>query len=186
MPAATSTMAVLGLAGAGVQAFGQYQQGQQEKQMYEYNAKVAEAEAGATKAVAQREADIIRQNAVLNEYRQRKQQAAMTGAQVGAYAASGVKVNTGSPLNVIADSIANSELEIQIGQWNAKNEANATLYNAEIAGMKGKSQADMYRRYGANAATNAMFRAGSTLITGGTEGIWKLQNEKPGGKKTIG
>lgn len=177
MPA---SMAALSLAGSAVSAFGQYQQGQEQKSMYEYNAKLAEQEAATTRMMAKRETDVIRQNAVLNEYRQRKELAMNTGSQVGAYSASGVSVSTGSPLNVIADSIANQELEIQIGQWNAKNEISAVNYNAEIGASRSMNDAAMKRKYGENAATNAMFQAGSTLLTGATESGWKLGNEKIG------
>lgn len=178
MPAMTSVLAAVGLVGAGVSAYGQYQAGQEAKSQENYNAQVLQQQAAAQRASAAREAEIIRQNATLNEYRQRKQMAINVGSQVGAYAKSGVAVGTGSPLDVIADDIANQELEIQLGQWNAKNDAATTIYNAEIGAKKSESEAEMRRRYGRAAATNATYQSVGTLLSSGTQYGSYLSKEK--------
>jgi len=180
MPAITSVLAVAGLVGGGISAFGQMQAGQEEKQAQDYNAQILEQNAATERAVAARETDIIKQNAVLNEYRARKSLAITTGEQTGSYAARGVSVGTGSPLDVMADSIANATLEIDIANWNAENEAKATTYNAEIAAKNKESEARLRRLYGKSAATNSMYSGLGTLLTSGTTAYDRLSKEKIG------
>jgi len=146
-------------------AYGTYQSGQEQKKMGEYNASVMEGEANLIKAGAARENEIIRQNAVLQEYRARKQQAVDVGSMVGAFARSGVSVNTGSPLNYIADQIANSELSISIDKWNAENNVATNTYNSEVSALNKQSNAKLQRIYGTSAATNATYSAAGTLLS---------------------
>ena len=172
-----TTMAVMALVGGAVSAYGQYQQGQETKQAQDYNAAIEEQSATLIRAGAEREAGIIKQNAILNEYRQRKQLAMVTGQQVGGYAARGVAVGTGSPLDVIADSISNAELEIAIGKWSAQYEADITKYNAELAAKNKESSAELRRRYGKSAATQAGYQSVGTLLTSGTTAYSRLGKE---------
>jgi len=172
-------LALMGLIGSVFSAFGQYSQGQENKRAQDYNASVLEGEAGITRAGAARESEIIRQNAILNEYRQRKSMDIVTGAQVGAYSRAGVSVATGSPLDVIADSIANAELEISIDKWNAENQIGVTKYNAEIGALNKESEARFRRLYGKSAATNANYQAVGTLLSSGTQYGSALSKEKP-------
>lgn len=148
-----------------ISMYGSYQSGQDAKKAADYNAKIEEEEAGLIRAGAERETEIIKQNAVLNEYRQRKELETLTGRQVGGYAASGVSVGTGSPLDVVADSIATNELDIAINKWNAENEASMVAYNAETSARGKESSATMLRRYGQASATKGMYQAGSTLLS---------------------
>ena len=180
MPAITSTLAIASLIGGGISAFGQMQAGQEQKQQQEYNAQISEQESALIKASAARETSIIGQNQVLNEYRMRKEQAIMTGQQVGGYAKAGVAVGTGSPLNVIADSISASELEISIGKWNAENDIATTKYNAEIGATQKLNEAQMRRRYGTSAARTAGYQSVGTLLTSGTSAYDRLSKEKIG------
>ena len=189
MPAITSVLAIAGLVGGGISAYGQMKQGQEEQQAQSYNALVLEQQAGMERAAAVREAEIIRQNAVLNEYRSRKSLAIVTGEQVAGYAARGVSVGTGSPLDVYADTIANAELEISIGNWTAENEIATAKYNAEVAARNRESEARMRRLYGKSAATSAGYQAIGTLLSSGTVAYDRLSKEKIGykpGKTTIG
>lgn len=158
MPAILPAVAAVGgLIGTGITVAGQLQQGKEQKQAQEYNAQISE-----------QEADIVRQNAVLNEYKARKSLAQSAGTQIAGYAKSGVNF-TGSPLDVIADSIANAELDISINKWNSENEA------------RGKeSEARMRRYYGLQDEKLAKTKAVSTLLTEGTQGIYRLSKEKIG------
>lgn len=177
MPAMTSIMAGAALAGGAVSAFGQYKQGQDAKAQQAYNASIAEQQAQILKANGQREATIIGQNQVLNETRQRKELQTSVGAMTGAYSGRGVSVNTGSPLDVIADSISNAELEINIGKWNAKNEIDATLYNAEVGASNLNSEARMRRLYGESAAANATYSSVGTLLSSGATAYDRYGNQ---------
>jgi len=163
MPTMTSSLAALALIGGGVSAFGQLKEGIETKKAYDYNAQIA-----------QQEAEIVRQNAALNLYRQRKQAAEITGEQIAGYAKRGVSVTTGSPLDVVADSIANAELEIQIGQWSSEQEA-----------RRKESEAKMLKYYGKEELNLSRIKAAGTLLTSGVEAGYRFSKEKIG-KKRIG
>ena len=175
MPALTSVLAVAGLIGGGVSAWGQYNQGQQAKQAGEINAGINEGEA----SIATANAGLIRQNAILNEYRQRKALKQTTGTQVAGYAKAGVAF-TGSPLDVIADSISNSELEIAISK--ANSETDARNKEAEASGKL--TEARLRRLYGKSAESNANMQAYSTLLQSGVQAGSSLSKEKWNTPKT--
>ena len=180
MPAMTSVLAVASLVGGGISAIGQYQQGQETKKAQEFNATVNEQEAELIKSSASRENEILKQNAILNEYRMRKSADTLMGQQIGAYAKSGVSASTGSPLDVIADSLATSELEISIDKWNAENNISTNTYNAEIESSNKLSEARMRRIYGQNAVNNSIYSGVGTLLTSGTTAYDRLKKEKIG------
>lgn len=142
MPAASSYLAVAGLIGGGISAYGSYKAGEESKEQADYNAITAETERTHIEAVGE-----------LNEFRRRKQLATATGEQIAKYAKSGVKF-TGSPLDVIADSIANAELEIAIGKFNIKTEAE----------RKSQEAAEL-RRYGRVQQRAGQYQAASTLLS---------------------
>ena len=156
MPALPTVLAVAGLAGGVMSAYGQLQQGEETQQTQNYNAQLDE-----------QQAQVARQNAILNEYRARKEQGIMTGLQMGGYAKSGVSVGTGSPLDVIADSISNSELEIQMRN-----------YNSEVEARNKESEARMRRLYGQNAVTQSKYQAVGTLLSSGTTALSRFGKEK--------
>jgi len=127
-----ATMAVVGLVGGGLKAFGQFQQGQTAEDVAESNAQILDDQA-----------DIIKQGAKLDEFRKRKQLKQFVGTQTASHAKSGVEF-TGSPLDVIQDTVANAELEISIGKFNSevasrrkKSEAGRTRFAGEAAGKAG-------------------------------------------------
>ena len=172
-------MAGAALVGGAVSAYGQYQQGQDAKKAANYNANIAQQEAGFIRANAAQEASLIRENAVLNEYRSRKQLKMNMGSQVASYAARGVTF-TGSPLDIIADSIANQELEIQINKWNSKSEEIGVMNRGAQQSSLRESQAKMMRMQGQSAANAGMWNAAGTLLQTGSTAISRFCKEKIG------
>lgn len=137
-----TAMAVIGLGGGILKSVTQLSAGQKEQEAFDYNAGIAE-----------QEAELIKQGADLDEYRSRKRLKSFTGEQIASYAKSGVEL-TGSPLDVIQDSIANAELEISIDR-----------FNSETAASKKKSEAKRGRQYGKDARTSSYLKAGGTLLS---------------------
>ena len=183
MPVFTpAVMAGTALAGGAIGAIGSIQQGQDTKKMYNYNASLADMQSKQVQAAADQEAALIGQNAVLNEYRQRKELAYATGRQVAGYAGSGVRADTGSPLKVMADDLSNAELEIAMGQWNAKADAIRTKNFARQQSSKLTSSANMMRKYGDSASRAGMFGAASSLLSSVGTGYNRLSTEKFGNK----
>lgn len=134
---------VLGLLGSGFDAFGQYQQGKEEKWAQDYNA-----------TIANQQAQSERRNAKVAEYISRKELNQAIGAQRMAYAKSGVAFS-GSAIDVMVDSIANAELGMAIDR-----------YNSEIAARGLDSEAAVRRYYGKQATNKALTNVGNTLLGG--------------------
>lgn len=175
MPMVAAAVSVIG---AGVSAYGSYAQGEESRKAQNANASVAEQEAAALRASGQREADIIGQNAVLNEVRARKELDKSKGTMVSSYAKRGVNF-TGSPLDAIADSVSNAEMEIALGNYNSKIEADTALYNSKIGALNKESEARMRRLYGQNAVTNSLYSGAGTLLSSGSQAITRYKNEIP-------
>lgn len=165
MGATASTFAGLEFLTGSMGAISEWMGGDRTKNAYDYNAAIADHEAG-----------LIRQGASLNEYRQRKEMKSVVGSQIAGYGSSGVEF-TGSPLTVIKDSMANAELEIAIGQ-----------FNSEMAARRKESEAKMGRYYGKEAQTAARISSiGSFLETAGDFASKQYVPGKTGkGKTKIG
>lgn len=158
MAAITSVLAVAGLIGGGLSAYGQIQSAKVEQTGREYNAQISEQEAGR-----------IRESSLLTEFKQRKQLRQNVGSMVASTAGSGIEF-TGSPLDVIKDSIANAELDISIGK-----------YNAEVEAKRKEDEARLERYYGKQAVKSSYYSAGSTLLTSAATAGFRLS--EIGGKK---
>jgi hypothetical protein len=125
-----------------IQGFGQYQSGQQAQGAYNYNA-----------ALQYQNAQVVRQSADLTEYQQKKNLESIVGRQQAQYAASGVSVTSGSPMDVMVETLSKGYLDIAISR-----------YNSEIAARGYESQAEMDRYYGKQAAREGSMRAGLSLL----------------------
>lgn len=156
MPQVTSILAAASLIGGGLSAWGQIKEGQEQRQANEYNAQISEQEAG-----------VVRQNQVLNEYRQRKQLKQDVGSMTAAVAKSGIEM-TGSPLDVIKDSIANAELDIDIGK-----------YNSEVEARGKENDARLRRYYGQQDESLSYVKAASTLLATGATAYDRYSKRVP-------
>lgn len=138
-----SASGILGLIGTGVSAISSIMKGSSQKEMAEYNAKVAEAEG------------VAKENAAAYEERmfQRKMDRLLAGQRVG-YAKSGV-VNEGTPLLVMQDTVGQGEMDSQ-----------AILYGGAVGKSRALSQASMYRLYGEQAEAEGWLGAGTSLLSG--------------------
>lgn len=131
----------------GLSAFGLFQSGQQEKSAYAYNASLAE-----------QNAQVVRQSYQLTEYQKKKNLEAMVGTQAAQFAAGGVSVTSGSPIDVMTDTLSKGYLDIAIDK-----------YSSELAARVYESQAAMDRYTGKQAAREGIFKSGLTLLQAATE-----------------
>lgn len=137
---------VASAAGAGVSAYGSYQQGKAQRRMAEYNAKVAEANA----KVAERDG-----REIANAQRRRNER--ILASQRASSAKSGV-TGVGTSLIVAADQTMQLELD-----------ALETERQGEIQGYNLRQQAKLDRA-GGNAAYKAgLWSAGGTLLSGAAD-----------------
>ena len=107
----------------------QIRQAQQQRQVFEFNAKLNRQKAELAKTAG----DIRRD-------RLRRQKASFTKTQAAAFAGAGVRL-TGSPLQVIADSAAEFEDEIMIEDFNTRIAILNAQTSAELDLIRG-SQAE--------------------------------------------
>ena len=126
-------------------AVGAVKQGEQQQQALDYNASVERANAqnqiNASQATAQQQEQVGRRQ---------------MGDIAASFGAAGVDAS-GSPLAVLADQAANSELTRQI-----------TLYRGKIGAASSTNQAAIDTLEGQNAAQAGYLRAGGTLLSAGT------------------
>jgi hypothetical protein len=136
--------ALLSLGLAGWKASTQYAQGKLERAEAEYNAKLYDQKA----QVIEVQKDI--------EFRQyEKLKRSYRGEVIASTAASGLAF-TGSPISVLSSSLANIEMDKQIGQ-----------YNLEVEKRFTQSQAEGIRIGGRIKQKTASMNAFSTMLSGG-------------------
>jgi hypothetical protein len=151
--------AVISLIGSGMDAYGTYSSAKSTKQASDYNATVLEQNAQATRI-----------SSSLREMGERKSMRELEGAQLSAFARSGVEL-TGSPLKAMFNSMANAEFDIAVNN-----------YNAEISARGYESEATMRRYYGEQGMYSGMAKAGITMAKAGVE--FALKNIKQPGAGT--
>ena len=140
---------ILMAAGTAVSAYGQYQSGQAQKAAANYNARVQEAQA-IQQDMENRE----------NIRRERKAGQGLLSSQRQKLGASGVAIQTGSPLEILGRTAG--ELELR-----AQDAARAGRSNLQY----GLSQAQMTKWEGKQAATAATLGASGTLLQGTGQAI---------------
>jgi len=123
---------------------GQYQQAQAQRQTAKYNARVAEMQAEA-----------IRRQGKLQQYRLKRAKRRMLGKQRALYAKAGLSLE-GTPLEVLADTAAQYDLDLATSRYNTEVGARSSLYEAD------------YQRYAGKQAYRAgLLGMGETLLTAG-------------------
>lgn len=135
------------VAGAGISAAGQYQASK-------FNAQMAERQAALQEKAAQ---DVIERGDEQAD-RQREQTGRLIGEQRATIGASGVEMDSGSPLRLQTDSRYQGELDALTIEENARREAMGLSRGAQQSRM----ESEFTRRRG-------QIGAGSTLLTGGAQ-----------------
>jgi hypothetical protein len=132
------------MVGTGVSAFGSLMQGQSQAQSSEYNA-----------AIQRQNAIIAQQQSQAAVEAQQRNAARTIGTMVANYGASGVQVDSGSPLDVLADSARMAELDKLTTQYNYQLKAMGYDQQANLADMNAQS-----------ATTSSLINAGATAVKG--------------------
>lgn len=131
-------------ASSAVGAVGSIQEGRAQKGMAEYNADVYEQNAVAAT-----------NKAAFDATRQREVARKILSSHRATWGASGVTVNSGSPLLDMEELAAEAELDAQ-----------AIEYTGKIESMQGRSKAALSRLQGKQAETSSYFKAGTSLLGG--------------------
>lgn len=146
---------IAAIAGVVIAAAGAAVSGIQQSNMNKYNAKVAKNNAISAQRIGRAE-----------EMKQRRDAYRRMGAMRAAYGAAGVNL-TGSPIDILADSAMEEELDALTIRYN---------YNSQAQGYQSQSMLD--RRRAQSALYAGGFEAGTTLLTGGA-GVYSSMAAKP-------
>lgn len=167
--------AVASIAGTAMSVMGQMQAGDAAAKSAEYNAAVARN----NQIVADRQADDAVKRGQVAEDEQRRKTAQIKGAQRAALGASGVALDSGSPLDILGDTAAFGELDALTIRNNASREA----YGYKVQGMNFAAEAGLADARGAAAKQSALIGAGATLLSGAGNVIDRWSQRT--GKKSV-
>lgn len=142
-----SDFSVIKLLGQGLGAFGTIEEGQQASGAYSYNANIATQQAIA-----------VRNRSAITQFEKQKNLESLVGEQRAQYAGSGVKVDTGSPLDVMTDTLSKGYLDKAI-----------SAYNDEIAARAYESEAAMEKYTAKQVKRESLLKAGLGLIGAASE-----------------
>lgn len=137
-------MMILAGASSLMSAAGSLQQGKEEQATLDYNADVMRQGAQAT-----------REKAEFDETMHREKVRKLLSSQRAAYGAAGVDM-AGSPLLVLEDTAAQGELE-----------AKTIKHGGEVEASQKLNQAEIYETQGKNARSASIWKAGTSLLSGG-------------------
>jgi len=128
--------------GTGISVLSQIQAGRQQQSIFEFNAAIGRQQA----VIAQAQGQITKEQLQREKVRLRKR-------QVAAFGKSGVRAS-GSPFQVIADSMAEAEFAILVNDYNTRVNVLNALAGAELDVLRGEQ-----------ARTASLIGAGTTLLT---------------------
>lgn len=158
----TEVLAIASLAasaaGAGVSAYGAYEQGQAQRQQALYQAGVAQQ----NQAIANQYATSEIEKGNVLEQEKRDQTAQMISKERAGFGASGLDVNTGSPLRLQESTAVVGELDAQT----IRNNAQRAAYGYEVQGMNFGANAGLLDMEASNASRFGALGALSSIIGG--------------------
>jgi hypothetical protein len=149
-------------------AAGAVQQGQAAAAQAEYSAKVQEMNA----TLSERRAKDAIERGEVEEQRKRQEVQKVIGQQKVAYAASGVDLSFGSPLDTIVDTAVMGELDALTIRSNTYREA----YDRRVDAANQRSGAQMSRMEGKAAKTGSYLSAVGTVLGGAGKAYGQYKN----------
>jgi hypothetical protein len=147
--------------GGGVSAYGQYQSGQAQKKMMNYQADVANQQSVLAQRTAEQKSQLTQTQAMLDTKQLQRKYSILEGTQKAARAASGVGGGSVSEGDIATDTFKTQSLDEQMIRYNADLKSWDLQQHAgmEVWGLG--AEAEMDRMAGKNAA-----KAGTTAAVG--------------------
>lgn len=143
------------------------------------NAAASVANANARMATAKGEA--VMRKSTWEERRIRTASRKVQGSQRSALAASGVDPNTGSALDVQADTAYQAAEDVAMTHYNAELQK----WGFDIEAANYKAQAQSHKQQGTSALIGGVIGAGSSILTGGSTFGSKWNAMSSGGKSRL-
>lgn len=150
----------LGTLSTAVSAVGAYQQGQATSAAYQSKAAADDQNA----KIANKQAEIAAQQGAREEREMRQRGQAVTGAQKTAFAANGLDIAAGSPLDVLTDTRFLNELDALTIRRNTAN--NVWGYQSEATNYLNSASAN--RSAASGAKTAGYLGVAGSILTGAT------------------
>jgi len=130
-----NTGSLLSLFGFGLEAYSQIRSGQQQNALSQYNAALGQQGAQVALDEAQYNSFIEQEAAGIAEFQTRKAGARLLGKQKVSYAKSGVVITSGSPLEVMAQTASDIEVDALTIRHAGKLRSNAAKYSGNVKAM---------------------------------------------------
>lgn len=170
----TAALATAGV-GAGLSAYGTYEQGQAESQAAAYQAQVAQN----NQLIANQNAQYALEQGQQQVAAKQQQTAQLIGTQRAAVASSGIDPNSGSAVRLQSDSAGLGALDAS----QISNNAARTAYGYQTQGMDFAAQASLLQSQSSNAAASGELGAFNSIVggassvaskwlTGNLQGLW--------------
>lgn len=162
------------LMATGVSSIGNLMQGRAQSNAATYNANQATYNAG----VAEQNANIAIAQGNAESYRQGVEAQRKIGSMRALYGASGVSVEAGSPLDVLADSTRSAIIDQEVTRYNYA--LKAQQYRQQAAGFNATATLD--NANASNSMTSGYLNAFGTMMSGGAK-AWSMMAPTSGGTK---
>ena len=153
------------VAGTALATIGALREGQQMATAEKYSARVAEAQAGAVRTSAAFESETLKKQSEIEQAQIRRAKQKATSTQRALYAKAGVRLEEGSPLEVMADTAAQYELDLAANRYNLATGLETIRYGSETQQAQLSAEAEYRRRLAKSYRTTSYLQAGSTLLT---------------------
>jgi hypothetical protein len=168
-----STLALL--AGSTIMQVGsQISTGISQSKAEQYNARVAESQAESARISGAFQSEVLKQQSKTELAQIERAKKKTLSTQRATYAKSGVRVNEGSPLDVMADTAAEYELDLATSRYNTQVGLESLRYDTETAVNRPTSEAEYRKNLAKQYKTSSYYQAGGTLLSGAT--TYKLLN----------
>ena len=156
----------LRIAGSVVTATNQLKQARAEAMAAEYNADVAEAQSQAEKQKTLMEVQGIQQAAAYDQARLIREKKQTVGTQIARYASRGVRLE-GSPIEVIADTAAQYEMDLAASRYNSRLSTQKLNYDLAYTQSRLRSEAEYNRIMAKEIEAMGKLSALGTIVSGG-------------------
>ncbi len=163
MSIAAGTAITAGVVGAGVSAYGQYQQGVAQKKMYDYQQKSQELQANYDLKIGQAQAEADETTGSLQMKQLVQNQAELEGSQRAAEGAAGTAGSVNAE-NIATSTFTKQQLDQQMLRYNTDIKAWSATESAKGAAWNARTQAEQYGIAGKNARTAGELSATGTIL----------------------
>jgi len=147
-------------------AMGQISQARAESSAAEFNAQIAEMEARATARSGAFEETTLTKQSEIEQAKIAREKRKTTSAQRAAYATAGVRLGVGSPLEVMADTATQYELDLATERYNLSTGLTRIRIGTATGIGRAETSATASRLLAKQKKEAGYYQAAGTILTG--------------------